>query len=108
MLVDLGWPQHARYLVPGVNDTWNSFQKFNRGRVVRADEWRVAKNALHADFAAYLAKGGIPANLKMFKRWIFFHRRSTLTYLFFSHICHESSNFQDRVSIDARSGCRNL
>jgi hypothetical protein len=49
------WPIHGRYLVPGVNDTWNCYQKFCRGNVVTASQWKAAKAELAAQYAEYYA-----------------------------------------------------
>lgn len=54
------WPEHPRYLVPGVNDTWNEFQKFSRGKTVTPDDWKTARAALREEFRQYLAIGGEP------------------------------------------------
>jgi hypothetical protein len=54
------WPDRGSELVPGVNDTWNEFQKFHNGKVVTSADWRAAKQALHAEYTAYLEGGGKP------------------------------------------------
>jgi hypothetical protein len=46
------WPADARFLIPGVNDTWNCFQKFCRGKVVTPMQWKVAKSELFSQYAA--------------------------------------------------------
>ena len=54
------WPEHPRYLIPGINDTWNVFQKKNRGKVVTSSDWKAARCLLHAQYRKFLAEGGIP------------------------------------------------
>ncbi len=57
------WPQHGRFLIPGVNDTWNEYQKFCRGRLCTPDNWRSAREALHAEYQQFVAEGGIPLKI---------------------------------------------
>jgi hypothetical protein len=52
------WPTAGRFLIPGINDTWNEFQKFNKGKIVTPEEWRSAKAILHKDFQAHVGEGG--------------------------------------------------
>jgi hypothetical protein len=59
------WPQHPQYLIPGVNDSWNDFQKFCKGQVVTGKEWKVAREALHAEYKIFIAEGGSPASISM-------------------------------------------
>lgn len=40
------WPSHARELCRGVNDTWNSYQRANKGRTVTTAEWKSARSSL--------------------------------------------------------------
>jgi hypothetical protein len=65
-IADVGrsWPEHPRLLIPGVNDTWNDFQRFYRGKTVTPDDWKVARAVLHEDFKTYLASGGEPLQSK--------------------------------------------
>ncbi len=55
------WPQHARFLIPGVNDTWNDFQKFCKGKAVNGKEWKEARQLLHTQYQDFIAEGGSPA-----------------------------------------------
>jgi hypothetical protein len=57
------WPQHPRFLIPGVNDDWNSFQKFCKGKAVTGREWKEARQLLHAQYQLYIAEGGLPATI---------------------------------------------
>jgi hypothetical protein len=52
------WPEHPSLLIPGVNDTWNAFQREWRGKAVTSEEWKAAREELHAGFKAHLANGG--------------------------------------------------
>ena len=54
------WPKDGSTLIPGVNDTWNEFQKFKNGKIVTSADWRAAKQALHKEYTAYLKQGGKP------------------------------------------------
>jgi hypothetical protein len=54
------WPEHPCLLIPGINDTWNVFQKKNRGKSVSSADWKAARYALHAQYRKFLADGGIP------------------------------------------------
>jgi hypothetical protein len=51
------WPSHARELVRGVNDTWNSFQCANKGRSVTTAEWKSAQLLLWEEHAKAEAVG---------------------------------------------------
>ena len=42
------WPAHPLELCRGVNDTWNSFQRANKGRTVTTVEWKTAQVQLWA------------------------------------------------------------
>jgi hypothetical protein len=53
------WPENARSLVPGFNDSWNSFQKFNKGRLVSTADWRLARAALRKAHEEFVATGGL-------------------------------------------------
>jgi hypothetical protein len=55
------WPEHGCFLIPGVNDTWNEFQKSLKGRVATTQDWKTIREILHSEYENYLAKGGIPA-----------------------------------------------
>jgi hypothetical protein len=43
------WPASAKQLCRGVNDTWNSFQRANKGRSVTTAEWKAARSKLWAE-----------------------------------------------------------
>jgi hypothetical protein len=43
------WPSHPLELGRGVNDTWNSFQRANKGRSVTTAEWKAAQLVLWAE-----------------------------------------------------------
>jgi hypothetical protein len=57
------WPAHARFLIPGVNDTWNNYQKFRKGGISASKDWKDARQALHAEYQQYLVEGGLPARI---------------------------------------------
>ncbi len=57
------WPEHAQFLIPGVNDTWNSYQKFHKGVKSGSNDWKEARQALHAEFQRFLSDGGFPARI---------------------------------------------
>ena len=61
-LVSKGWPIQPQFLIPGVNDTWNEFQKSSRGKTVTSNDWKTARAVLHEEFKQYLATGGVPLN----------------------------------------------
>lgn len=44
------WPEHALELCRGVNDTWNSYQRANKGRTVTTAEWKSARAVLWSAF----------------------------------------------------------
>ena len=54
------WPEYGCFLIPGVNDTWNEYQKSVKGKVVLSQDWKKAREILHSEYEDYLAKGGIP------------------------------------------------
>jgi hypothetical protein len=54
------WPEHPRFLIPGVNDSWNDYQKFCKGKSVTGKDWKEARQALQKQYQAYLAEGGEP------------------------------------------------
>jgi hypothetical protein len=56
---NMAWPEHGCFLVPGVNDTWNEFQKSSIKKDVSTKDWKAAREKLHSQFSEYLAKGGI-------------------------------------------------
>jgi hypothetical protein len=59
--IKTGWPQHGRFLIHGVNDTWNEYQKFCKGtRLVTPKDWKAARAALHAQHEEFIAEGGVP------------------------------------------------
>ncbi len=58
------WPAHPKFLIPGVNDTWNDYQKFRKGTVVSSKDWKDARQALNAEFQRYLSEGGLPAQIE--------------------------------------------
>ncbi len=56
------WPQHGCLLIPGVNDTWNEFQKSCSG-VVSSIDWKKAREKLQSEYEDFLSKGGIPTRV---------------------------------------------
>mmetsp|Transcript_13356 Transcript_13356/g.30749 ORF Transcript_13356/g.30749 Transcript_13356/m.30749 type:complete len:136 (-) Transcript_13356:145-552(-) len=44
------WPKDPLELLRGVNDTWNCFQRANKGRAVTAAEWREARRFLWLEY----------------------------------------------------------
>jgi hypothetical protein len=49
------WPSTAAELIRGVNDTWNSYQRVNKGRSVTTAEWKAARAALLAEHDRFVA-----------------------------------------------------
>ncbi len=56
--VQTRWPEDMSHLMPGVNDTWNLFQKFRKGKTVTGAEWKEARRALHEKYKKLVAEGG--------------------------------------------------
>ncbi len=56
------WPQNGRFLIPGVNDTWNDFQKFCKAtrRISTSKDWREARATLRGEYQQFIAEGGLP------------------------------------------------
>ena len=54
------WPADGRFLIPGVNDTWNEFQKKSRGQSVTSIDWKNARETLYQQFTNFIADGGSP------------------------------------------------
>ncbi len=57
------WPKHPQFLIPGVNDTWNDYQQFCKGKNVTGKEWKEARQLLHAQYQMFVAEGGPPASI---------------------------------------------
>jgi hypothetical protein len=57
------WPEDVRFLIPGVNDTWNFFQKFSKGKSVTGRDWKEARQALNSQYQIFLAEGGCPESI---------------------------------------------
>jgi hypothetical protein len=53
------WPVEAKLLIPGINDTWNDFQKFCKGKLITTAHWKLAREDLRKKFNEYLANGGV-------------------------------------------------
>lgn len=51
------WPAHASELVRGVNDTWNSFQRANKGRSVTTAEWKAVRTKVWGEYDALMRTG---------------------------------------------------
>ncbi len=64
LLVQSRWPDDERLLIPGVNDTWNLFQKFSKGKVVTGRDWKEARQTLHDKYQTFLANGGVPESVR--------------------------------------------
>ncbi len=60
------WPLHGRYLIPGLNDTWNVYQKLKRGLSVKPAEWHAARAALRSEHEEYIASGGVQLTIEDF------------------------------------------
>jgi hypothetical protein len=56
----MDWPLHGRFLIPGINDTWNNFQKFSKGRTSAPCDWAKARKILYEEYEEFLVQGGIP------------------------------------------------
>jgi hypothetical protein len=63
-MCDSQWPAEAKFLIPGVNDTWNDYQKFRKGVVVTSKDWKDARKILNGQYQQYLAEGGLPAQIE--------------------------------------------
>jgi hypothetical protein len=55
------WPEHGRNLIPGVNDTWNDFQRRRKGKKMTSAEWKAAREVLYAQYEEFIANGGVPS-----------------------------------------------
>ena len=53
------WPENERFLIPGLNDSWNCFQKFNKGRIISTADWRQSRAALRKRHEEFVANGGV-------------------------------------------------
>jgi hypothetical protein len=53
------WPSEAKFLIPGINDTWNDFQKLCKGKLTTTADWKLAKKKLRTEFDSHLANGGV-------------------------------------------------
>jgi hypothetical protein len=60
------WPQHGRFLIQGVNDTWNEYQKFCKEirKLATSKDWKAAREALHAEYQQFIAEGGMPLKIE--------------------------------------------
>jgi hypothetical protein len=61
---DSQWPTDPKFLIPGVNDTWNVYQKFRKGTVVTSKDWKDARQALNAQHQQYVSEGGLAAQIE--------------------------------------------
>ncbi len=53
------WPKDGRFLIAGFNDSWNCFQKFNKGKLISTADWRLAREALRKSHEEFVANGGV-------------------------------------------------
>ena len=53
------WPAEVKFLIPGINDTWNEFQKSRKGMLFTPSDWKSAREALRKEFNEHLANGGV-------------------------------------------------
>jgi hypothetical protein len=53
------WPAEAKLLIPGINDTWNDFQKARKGRLFTPSDWKLAREALRKEFNEHVMSGGV-------------------------------------------------
>ena len=62
----LQWPNHGKFLIPGVNNTWNAYQIFCRGKVKvpTAADWKEARKKLLEEFSEFIAQGGKPLEME--------------------------------------------
>ena len=51
------WPEHPLELCRGVNDTWNSYQRANKGRTATTAEWKSARAMLWSAFDRLTGSG---------------------------------------------------
>jgi hypothetical protein len=49
------WPANPLELCRGVNDTWNSYQRANKGRTVTTAEWKTARSSLWTEHEKMLS-----------------------------------------------------
>lgn len=54
-------PVHGQFLISGVNDTWNEFQHFSKGKHKSPADWRKARDILRCECEDHLARGGTPS-----------------------------------------------
>ncbi len=57
------WPEDVRFLIPGVNDTWNLFQKYCKGKTVTGTNRKDARKELYDKYQIFLAEGGSPGSI---------------------------------------------
>ena len=55
------WPRDACHLIPHVNDTWNEFQRFSKGKKVSIAEWRSARDKLYDQYERRIVEGATVA-----------------------------------------------
>jgi hypothetical protein len=62
----LEWPSHGRFLIPGVNNTWNAYQIFCRGKVKvpTTADWKEARKVLLEEYTEFLKQGGTPLEIE--------------------------------------------
>ena len=70
------WPTEVRFLIPGINDTWNDYQKLCKGRLTTPAEWKSAKEKLRKEFNEHLANGGLAEAIPdEWRRWCIIFKR---------------------------------
>jgi hypothetical protein len=74
------WPERGELLIPGINDTWNEFQKHSKGKSVSSADWKLAKEILYKEYEEHLAKGGTAEGIT--DDWCRLKRRFSLLFLF--------------------------
>mmetsp|Transcript_44107 Transcript_44107/g.117666 ORF Transcript_44107/g.117666 Transcript_44107/m.117666 type:complete len:105 (+) Transcript_44107:28-342(+) len=43
----MSWPSRAEEVRPGINDTWNLYQQFCKGKKASVHQWKEARAKLH-------------------------------------------------------------
>lgn len=56
------WPAHPLELCRGVNDTWNSYQRANKGRTVTTAEWKSARSLLWSEHEQMLSSADVSSD----------------------------------------------
>ena len=87
------WAQDGSKLIPGINDTWNEFQSFSKGKAISPTDWKLARARLYEEYENHIANGGLPAlNFDASNRYasklkfVIRHIQKMLTLINFLHV----------------------